>query len=335
MTTAIAEKANESKRDILTFIQSDKVKNQMAMVLPKYLTADRMARIACTSILKTPKLTSCTPESLLNCLMLCSQAGLEPDGRNAHLIPYGDVCQVIFDWKGLVLLAKRNKVANIAAEIVCEKDVFEWTRTGDGLQFKHQIDYKQPRGQMYAAYCIWKDGKQFDGEVMQKSEIDGIRQRSRASSSGPWVTDYNEMAKKTVVRRASKKWPLDPEVAAAINGDSDTIDVDAVVRTTSAPTMFAAGSQTQQLPPVSQPAPADPLPPIVVVTKLDELRKLIEKGEVKEASVIKYLRETGLADDSLATLDDIFNVKASAIENLVASWKKALPAVKQIEGLKA
>ena len=213
---------NEAKRDIRALLQSDGVKSQMAMVLPKHLTADRMARVACTAILKTPKLAQCKTESLLQALMLCSQAGLEPDGRNAHLIPYGDIVQVIFDYKGLVSLARRNGIANIAFDIVCENDKFEFFRNCDGLQFKHEIDYRKPRGQMFAAFCIWKDGDQFDGEVMTKEEIDGIRKRSKASGSGPWVTDYNEMAKKTVVRRSSKKWPLDAEIAEAAMVDEVT-----------------------------------------------------------------------------------------------------------------
>jgi recombination protein RecT len=221
-TNTEAVSRREAKRDIRSLIQSDAVKQQMAMVLPKHLTADRMARVACTAILKTPKLAACRPESLLQALMLCSQAGLEPDGRNAHLIPYGDQVQVIFDWKGLVALARRNGVQNIAADIVCENDTFDWYRDGDGLHFKHQVDFRKARGEMFAAFCIWKDGEQFDGEVMTKAEIDAIRKRSRASGAGPWVTDYNEMAKKTVVRRSSKKWPLDAELAEALN-DADSV----------------------------------------------------------------------------------------------------------------
>ena len=147
-----------AKRDIRALIQSDQVKQQLAMVLPKHLTPERMARVACTAILKTPKLATCSPESLLQALMLCSQAGLEPDGRNAHLIPYGDQVQVIFDYKGLIALARRNGIANIATDVVCENDAFEWNRSADGLHFKHQINWREPRGQMYAAFVIWKDG---------------------------------------------------------------------------------------------------------------------------------------------------------------------------------
>ena len=123
----------------------------------------------------------------------------------------------------MVSLARRNGVQNIAADIVCENDVFKFFRNAEGLQFEHEINYRKPRGEMFAAFCIWKDGDQFDGEVMTKAEIDGIRKRSKASGSGPWVTDYNEMAKKTVVRRSSKKWPLDAELAEAAMVDEENL----------------------------------------------------------------------------------------------------------------
>ena len=73
---------------------------------------------------------------------------------------------------------------------------------------------------MYAAYAIisFKDGTK-QADVMSKCEIDAIRKRSKASGSGPWVTDYNEMAKKTVFRRASKWITLSPELADAFEKD--------------------------------------------------------------------------------------------------------------------
>lgn len=210
------------KRDIRELIQSDGVKAQLAMVLPKHMTADRMARVALTAILKTPKLLDCRPESLLQALMLCSQAGLEPDGRNAHLIPFGDQVQVIFDYKGLIALAERNGVKNIRAVTVCDSDSFSFSIEDGVPKLKHVIDWKRDRGAAYAYYgtCIRND--QFDVEVMTKGEIDKIRQRSRAGNNGPWVTDYDQMALKTVLRRMSKRWDLTAELADAVSSDADT-----------------------------------------------------------------------------------------------------------------
>jgi len=314
MTTAI-QKPNDSKRDIRSYIQSDAVKNQIAMVLPKHLTADRMARVACTAILKTPKLLLCKPESLLQALMLCSQAGLEPDGRNAHLIPYGDVVQVIFDWKGLVSLARRNGVQNIAADIVCENDEFSWFRDGDGLHFNHKIDYRKERGEMFAAYCIWKDGEQFDGECLRKNEVDGIRNRSRAGNSGPWVTDYAEMAKKTAVRRASKKWPLDAELT------DDDVVVDTAPKAVTAKSVFApvevvSESETEtpasdDAPPMDSPTPLAQKPAKTMDDTNNEtprqfVCRMLDENQVPFDDLRDFITSQNLAKnaDTWATLDD-------------------------------
>ena len=222
MTTAI-EKSAPKKSDIRSYIQSDVVKKQIAMVLPKHLTSDVMARVVCTAILKTPKLAECGIESLLQSIMLLSQFGLLPDGRSAHLIPYFNSkanrydCQAIIDWKGKVARASENGVENICTDVVCFNDKFTWKMTPEGLLFDHEIDFRNPvRGEMFAAYCVWKHGGKFSGVIMTKVEIDAIRKRSKSPDKGPWQTDFNEMAKKTLVHRASKLWPLDAKFKEAI-----------------------------------------------------------------------------------------------------------------------
>jgi recombination protein RecT len=344
MSTTAVQKQTETKRDIRSLIQSDAVKSQMAMVLPKHLTADRMARVACTAILKTPKLAQCKTESLLQALMLCSQAGLEPDGRNAHLIPYGDIVQVIFDWKGLVALARRNGVQNIAADIVCENDLFEWHRDGDGLHFKHQIDFRKDRGQMFAAYCIWKDGEQFDGEVMTKAEVDGIRKRSKAGNSGPWVTDYNEMAKKTVVRRSSKKWPLDAELAEALN-DADSV-VAAPAPTArpifSAPLPALPEMTEAEAPQPDAPEAADDIPmetPTPLATEAPSrntnyvkgLRGLMKLAGVEESELLDFMRATHGWDDSLSSLEEVSMAAPAKLAAAYDDWTNILAQINKVK----
>ena len=232
MTNTAVQTTVKKTNDIRTYIQSDVVKKQIAMVLPKHLTADVMARVVCTAILKTPRLAECRIESLLQSIMLLSQFGLLPDGRSAHLIPYFNTkaqcydCQAIIDWKGKVARATENGVENIAADVVCFNDKFTWKMTPDGLHFDHEIDFRNPdRGAMFAAYVIWKHGGKFSGVIMTKLEIDNIRKRSKSPDKGPWQTDFNEMAKKTVVHRASKLWPLDAKFAEAIEVQAKVEDV--------------------------------------------------------------------------------------------------------------
>lgn len=233
-TTAVTKPAATIK----DLIEGVAFKQQISKALPKHLKPDRFIRIALTALMRTPKLAQCDQASLFNCLLTLSQLGIEPDGRRAHLIPFENrkrncvECQLIIDYKGLVELAMRSgMVANIHADVVCEKDVFKYDR---GAITAHEIDFRKERGLVYAAYavCKFKDGTE-KTEVMSKTEIEAIRSRSRAGQSGPWCTDWNEMAKKTVFRRLSKWLTLSPEYRDAVEIDdkTDAIDVSFTERT--------------------------------------------------------------------------------------------------------
>ncbi len=322
----------DTKRDIRALLASDKVREQIALALPKHLTPERMMRVALTTINRTPKLLQCTPESLLSGLMLCSQVGLEPDGRNAHLIPYGDQVQVIFDWKGLVALARRNGVQNISTDVVCQNDQFEWFRDAEGLHFNHRVTWNEPRGAVYAAYCIWKDGDQFDGEVMQRDEIEGIRKRSRAGNNGPWVSDWNEMAKKTVVRRSSKKWPLEPESAAAINADDDSL---VEIKPAVSRPLFAKPAALEIASPepeMKEPEPASDdgdLAPVTVqepeskpaTNYLRAIGALLKLAKITETELLEFLKTTREMDDSITTLAEAAMVAQPTLEWVNTNWK--------------
>ena len=193
--------ATKAPATIDELIRGDQFRAAVEAALPKHLKADRFIRIALTARTRTPKLKDCDPSSFFQCLLTLSQLGLEPDGRRAHLVPFENrkrgvvECQLLVDYKGLVELVMRSgRVSNIHADVVCDNDLFEYDR---GEIKKHVIDLRKPRGNVYAAYALvrFKDGTE-KCEVMSRDEIEAIRRRSRASSNGPWVTDWNEMAKK-------------------------------------------------------------------------------------------------------------------------------------------
>lgn len=205
--------------DIKSLINSDSMREQFARALPKHLSPDRFARVAITALTRTPKLQECTPASLMKCLLDLSAMGLEPDGRRAHLIPYGSEATLVIDYKGLVELIRRSgDVTSLRAETVCENDVFTWTNGN----IHHAIDWTKPRGKVQAVYAeaTLKSGER-QTAVMTLEEVEGIRNRSRAGKSGPWVTDWSEMAKKTAVRRLSKMLPLSSEIMDHVTRDDD------------------------------------------------------------------------------------------------------------------
>jgi recombination protein RecT len=211
-------------------LQSDAFRDQIAMVLPNHIKPERMVRVACTAMLRTPKLAECDQTSFFNAMLQLSQWGLEPDGRRAHLIPFRNnrenrtECQLIIDYKGLVeLILRAGNVASIHADKVCDADEFVYDC---GQIVSHRIDFRKPRGDVFAYYCIItrKDGTK-KCEVMSREEVDAIRKRSKSASNGPWVTDFDEMAKKTVFKRASKWCELSSEIRDAIEyDDRDTVE---------------------------------------------------------------------------------------------------------------
>jgi len=196
-------------------LASEAMQEQFAAALPKHLSPERFTRVAITALTRTPKLKDCTQESFFKTLLDLSAMGLEPDGRRAHLIPYGKECTLVVDYKGLVELVRRSgDVAKIHADVVCDNDTFEHSM---GEVTVHTYDLKKDRGEPYAAYAqvTLKDGS-VQAEIMSKSDIEKIRGKSRAGKSGPWVDHWEEMAKKTAFRRLTKWLTLSPEIQEGI-----------------------------------------------------------------------------------------------------------------------
>jgi recombination protein RecT len=196
-------------------------KTQIAAALPRHMNPDRMARIVTTEVRKVPALLNCDPISLFGAVIQCSQLGLEPGNGlgHAYLLPYGRQVQLIIGYRGMIDLARRSgQIISLSAHVVRENDTFEFAY---GLnETLHHVPAKQARGDVVAAYAVAKlkdGGHQF--EVMWRDDIDAIRAQSKASKSGPWVTHYEEMARKTVVRRLFKYLPVSIEIQQAVGLD--------------------------------------------------------------------------------------------------------------------
>jgi len=208
--------------DVRSYLSLESTREQIARALPSHMTADRMLRVAATSLLKTPKLMECSTESFAKALLDCSALGLEPDGRRAHLIPYGNVATLIVDYKGLIELARRHgDVALWQPVSVKAKDKFSWR---NGI-IEHEIDWLNDRGALAAVYSHvrYKDGTD-DYEVMTLAECEAIRNRSRAGKSGPWVTDFEAMCLKSCIRKHSKRMVLSAEFRDALERDGDRFE---------------------------------------------------------------------------------------------------------------
>ncbi len=214
--------------------------DRIAAVMPSHMSSERLFQLAVSAINQTPQLAEATPQSLLSCVMKCSALGLEPsavDGLGrAYILPYrsrGQVnAQLIVGYRGLIDLARRSgQLKSIHAQAVYEGDEFSCWEDEAGQHFKFVPGRDNPHTKdkltdVYVCAQLMDGGFVF--ERMTKAEVEAIRKRSKAATSGPWVTDYEEMAKKTVIRRASKYLPLSTQAQTAVAADETTPDYTSV-----------------------------------------------------------------------------------------------------------
>ena len=235
-TQTAIEKAGQ--QTLLAFMK----KNERCFksVLPKHLNQERWAWLVVNSIRQTPALAGVTPMSFINSIMLASNLGLEIRKNSCYLVPYGRECQLIVDYHGKMELARRAGVGAIHVELVREGDDFSYGFDRDGLKFNWQP--KQDVGEVIAGFCSSRVNGEHQINVMYLSEIEAIRKRVKAgrgqlsladiraidvSTLGckdpnrtPWVTDWDRMARKTLIHRASNDWPM--SVALLISHEIDT-----------------------------------------------------------------------------------------------------------------
>ncbi len=217
MTTAI-EKRTATVGDFL-----QKNKDKIAMALPKHITPTRMLSVVMNSIVKTPDLNKCTPESLLTSVLASSTLGLEPDGvlGQAYIIPYENKGKKVFEaqfqigYKGLIALARRSgEIISLSAQPVFANDKFEYEY---GLNEKLiHVPADGDRGPLKYAYAIakFKDGGHHF-EVMTKTDVLKIKNASLGANSkfSPWTKWPEEMWRKTAAKKLCKFLPMAVELS--------------------------------------------------------------------------------------------------------------------------
>jgi len=214
----------------------DQKKGELAKMLPKTLSIDRLLKVAQIAATTTPALAKCDVPSLVGAIGQCAQMGLEPNTvlGHAYLVPFNtkrkmpdgserwvNSVQVIIGYKGLIDLARRSgQIVSIAAHEVCEADHFELVY---GLDEKlNHTPAMGDRGQVIGFYAVAK--LTGGGHAFEFMSVHQVREIAKATQSkgayGPWKDHFTEMGRKTVIRRLAKYLPLSIEfqTAAALDG---------------------------------------------------------------------------------------------------------------------
>ena len=229
--SALPAKKKDEVRLTKNMTIQDMVKAMMPEIkkaLPTVLTPERFTRIALSALNNNPELGKCTPISFLAALMNAAQLGLEPNTPlgQAYLIPYKNKgtleCQFQIGYKGLIDLAYRNgQMQTIQAHSVYANDEFFYEY---GLEPKliHRPAFSE-RGELVYFYGTFRTVNGGYGmAVMSKADMDiHARTYSKAydSAYSLWKSRYEDMAKKTVIKRTLKYAPIKTDFQRALSMD--------------------------------------------------------------------------------------------------------------------
>lgn len=199
-------------------------------VAARHMVPDRIVKGILGLASRNPLILDCTPLSVVKATLQAVELGLEPGSSlgEFYFVPFRNgktgqrEVQGIPGYRGLIQLARRSgEISTITAEAVYEGDEFE-VELGLTPKLVHRPDYDNENREntlklkfVYAVAHFKDGGYQF--QVMSRKQIELIRRRSKAADSGPWVTDYEEMSKKTVIRRLAKYLPLSTQFAQALD----------------------------------------------------------------------------------------------------------------------
>lgn len=195
--------------------------------LPAQIPADKFVRVALTALNKNPDLVNADRNSLLGAFMTAAQDGLLPDGREAVIALFGNKATYMPMVAGILKKVRNSgELKQIVPEIVHENDRFEYWIDENGQHLSHHPLMDGDRGKVTHVYAVAnaKDGGVYI-EVMTTKQVEEVRAISKAKGASPWKTWWNEMARKTVIRRLSKRLPVSTDLDDLIRRDDDLYDV--------------------------------------------------------------------------------------------------------------
>ena len=219
--------AGLNQKEVSTYLMG--MRDRVAMVLPKHLTAERIISMAATTIAKNPKIADCSPASLLGSVMQASILGFPPVEAlgYCYFVPYKKQIQFQIGYKGFIELARRSgKIKMVYAEVVREGDDFDVDYgLTPNLKHKPKFDIDKPLKFVYAV-CHFSDGG-YNFVVLSRGDVERLRMRSPmqdANPSGAWFTDYDAMAKAKALKQLAKYMPLNIDQQEAIATDETVLN---------------------------------------------------------------------------------------------------------------
>lgn len=210
---------------------------EFARALPAHIPVERFKRVLLTAVQMDTDLLAADRQSLFNACQQAANDGLLPDKREGAMVIFSTKIKEggqerwikKVQWMPMIggirkKVRNSGEVVSFEAQVVHEKDDFAF-ELGDDPFIKHRPHMEGPPGKVIAAYAVavLKGGEKVR-EVMMPWEIEKVRAISKAKDSGPWVTWYEEMCRKTVARRLSKVLPMSTDLDDLLRRDDELYD---------------------------------------------------------------------------------------------------------------
>lgn len=202
-----------------------KMAPQLKAALPAHVSVEKFTRVAANAIQGNPDLLNAERGSLFQACLRLAADGLMPDGRDAAIVIFGGKAQAMPMIGGILRKVRQSgEVAKVSAQVVHKNDTFKVS-----YGFDEDVEHvppalDEPRGDVIGAYAtaVLKDGSRLL-EVMSLEQIEKVRKVSRSGTRGPWVDWFDEMARKTVMRRLAKRLPMSTDIEDAFDRDETMV----------------------------------------------------------------------------------------------------------------
>lgn len=198
--------------------------DQLARLLPGGASPEKVAQVVALCAHSNPKILACSKASIMESILKATALGLDltPGFNEAALVPRwtktGYVCTFQSMYQGVIKLAHQSPlVASVRTALVADRDEFayEWDESGTGasLRLTHKVNVQPGPGRMVGVYAVGKltNGERFI-EYMTLDDCLQFRERhaprdKQGQMTGPWVTDFPPMCRKTVAKAVCKYMP--------------------------------------------------------------------------------------------------------------------------------
>ncbi|NSZ73297.1 hypothetical protein G6L74_06010 [Agrobacterium tumefaciens] len=217
----------------------EKMSDQFAAALPSHIKPEKFQRVVMTAVLSDPDVLKADRKSLMESAIRAAQDGLLPDKREGAFVVFNTKVKIdgrdhwvkAVQWMPMVggiikRIHQSGEIKMLTARVVYGGDHFRtWIDdTGEHIEYEPSQDQDTNIVLRVFAMATTVDGAVYV-EPLSSKDVEKIRNVSKQKDRGPWSDWWEEMAKKSAIRRLAKRLPLSVDLHDLIQRDNGMFDL--------------------------------------------------------------------------------------------------------------